>query len=459
MNLIEYLGKFHPLVVHLPIGILSLFFLMALLIPRSELIKSIKLLRLTLLVSALAATFSSLSGFILMTTGSYSGDLVTGHQVMGIALTIINWVVLIKLKFLLNTQINNYRLVLGVLLILMIFTGHAGGSLTHGSDFLTPPAPSTWFVDQSESIRNITLNSSVDEVAFIIMQEKCVVCHGPNKQQGELRLDSKTGLLAGGKSGKAIDDEAHASLMIQRINLPLEEEEHMPPAERKQLTVAEIEFLTWWIDEGTPFDQTLAELSFPDSLSDILTAEQVPDPFIPADEITRADPAVLENLMSLGMIIQPIADNSHYLSANFVNVLDKDLPRAVADLLKIKNQLIYLFLDDHQLDDESWDRIGQLDQLRKLSVRNTNLGDGNLESFRGLEKLVSMNLVGTDVTAAGIQKLGDLRELKYLYLFQSGFEASDYSLIQELFPKAIIDTGNYQVPILASDTTVLRSNN
>jgi uncharacterized membrane protein len=456
MNLFDYLGKFHPLLVHLPIGILSLFLLMAIFISRKELIKSFRIIRLTLLISALAATFSSLSGYILMTTGSYSGDLITGHQVLGIALTIINWIVFIQLNFLLSSHINIYRIALGILLILMIFTGHAGGSLTHGGDFLTPPAPSTWFVNQNQSNRIIDLNSSVDEVAFIILEEKCVVCHGPNKQQGELRLDSKSGLLAGGKSGEAIGDEAHASLMIQRIYLPMEEEEHMPPAERKQLTKLEIDFLTWWIDEGTPFNQSLADLSFPDSLSGILTIEEVPDPFIPEEEIVMADPSTIENLTNFGIVIQPIAADSHYLSANFVNVLEGDLSDAITELLEVKNHIIYLSLDDHQLGDELWDKVGQLYQLRKLSVRNTNLGDGNIASFSGLENMVSMNLVGTDVTAAGIQKLGGLTDLRYLFLYRSGFEASDFSLIQEFFPKASIDTGNYQVPTLASDTTVYR---
>ena len=78
MNLFDYLGKFHPLAVHLPIGILAVYLILVFFIPRKQLLDSFIIIQILLFVSALSATFSSLSGFLLSKSGSYDIQLVTG---------------------------------------------------------------------------------------------------------------------------------------------------------------------------------------------------------------------------------------------------------------------------------------------------------------------------------------------------------------------------------------------
>jgi len=456
MNLLEYLGKFHPLIVHLPIGILSLLVLLTIFIPRSELSQSIKIVKLTLLLSALAASFSSISGFILMNTGSYSGKLITGHQVLGIALTLVNWAVWLGFSYIINSKLSIYRGVLGIMAILMIATGHAGGSLTHGSDFLAPPAPSAWFGESNDGETFIDMNTNAYDAVHLILDEKCIVCHGPNKQKGQLRLDNQVALLEGGKSGDLMGNQSGTSLLIQRITLPLEDEEHMPPTERKQLTYTEIAFLSWWIEAGASFDQTLAELSLPDSLAGLLSSTEVMDPFLPLEEVNAAAPEMIEKLRRLDVVINPVAQDNPYLSANFVNVLNEDLSEAILSLLDINEQLVFLSLDGQSIAEHDWETIGQLSNLRKLSVSGTNLGEARVTHLENLNELVYLNLVGANISQEGLLALSGLDHLKYLYLYQTGLSSKDIADIASKFPQTIIDTGNYQVPILASDTTVLR---
>ena len=135
MNLLEFLGKFHPLAVHLPIGILTIFIVLGLFISRKKLLDSLAIIRLILLVSALSATFSSISGFLLSNADSYDLQLVSFHQWSGFSLTILNWLLYFKIEYLLDASIRIYRISLVVILLGLIVTGHAGGSLTHGSDF------------------------------------------------------------------------------------------------------------------------------------------------------------------------------------------------------------------------------------------------------------------------------------------------------------------------------------
>jgi hypothetical protein len=68
-----------------------------------------------------------------------------------------------------------------------------------------------------------------------------------------LRVDSLEALQKGGHSGPAlVAGSAQDSLLIQRMLLPIEDEDHMPPDGKPQPTPAEITVLQWWIDRGAP---------------------------------------------------------------------------------------------------------------------------------------------------------------------------------------------------------------
>ena len=104
MNLFEYAGRFHPLIVHLPIGILIVFLVLAFAIPRKRLLESYQIVRILLIVSALSATFSCFSGLMLASSGNYDAQLTANHRNMAIALAILNWFVFFGFKKLLNLQ-------------------------------------------------------------------------------------------------------------------------------------------------------------------------------------------------------------------------------------------------------------------------------------------------------------------------------------------------------------------
>jgi hypothetical protein len=300
------------------------------------------------------------------------------------------------------------------------------------------------------------LESSAFEAAAKIMDEKCVVCHGENKQKGKLRLDSKDHMLEGGENGNLLGSRQETSLLIERILLPLDHEEHMPPTERKQLTQMEIDFFKWWIDNGADFDQSLAELSFPEQLHPLLNAgdERPINTLVPEQEVDQADVRTLQALKDLSVILLPVGASSNYLSASFVNVLPSNLSKSLVALNGLKDHLIWLNLDYQVLDSASWDVLGKLKNLRKLSLKNTNLNDDALKFLGRLEQLRYLNLVATGVTAKGLSSLKDLTNLESLFLYQANVSRAEQNELSALFPDAKIDYGNYDVPVLASDTTV-----
>ena len=70
--------------------------------------------------------------------------------------------------------------------------------------------------------------------------------------EGGLRVDSLEALLKGGTTGPAlVAGKTGESLMVKRLLLPLDHEEHMPPEGKPQPTPAEITILQWWTESGT----------------------------------------------------------------------------------------------------------------------------------------------------------------------------------------------------------------
>jgi hypothetical protein len=79
-------------------------------------------------------------------------------------------------------------------------------------------------------------------------------------------LDTADHLLKGGEAGPVVQPgSAVESLMIKRLRLPQEEDEHMPPSGKKQPTAREIALLEWWINVGAPVDKTINELKIPET--------------------------------------------------------------------------------------------------------------------------------------------------------------------------------------------------
>ncbi len=92
-----------------------------------------------------------------------------------------------------------------------------------------------------------------------VLANRCVSCHGEEKQEGGLRLDSKEGLAAGGESGPVIlGDTPHESLLLAAIRRDGLE---MPPDE--PLPENELLALTSWIERGAPWPDAVATLRAP----------------------------------------------------------------------------------------------------------------------------------------------------------------------------------------------------
>lgn len=87
-----------------------------------------------------------------------------------------------------------------------------------------------------------------------ILEAKCVSCHNDNDLAGELSLQSKTGLIAGGESGEVIDGKDPDSSSL--IDYIVGDEPEMPK-DADPLSKAEIDLLKKWVEMGAKWPDQL----------------------------------------------------------------------------------------------------------------------------------------------------------------------------------------------------------
>ena len=86
-----------------------------------------------------------------------------------------------------------------------------------------------------------------------VLENTCIRCHGADMVKGGLRLDTKEGLLKGGKHGPVISvGQLEKSELLRRITLPRDHEDIMPQ-ETEPLTGPHRNWLTAWVKEGAPW--------------------------------------------------------------------------------------------------------------------------------------------------------------------------------------------------------------
>ena len=456
------LGPFHPVLVHLPIGILLFASLLQWLVVKAEYKKLEPAIGIALFWGMIFAILSCITGFMLNQSGDYDGDLVGRHQWLGISVAIVAIVQYYLYKKSVNAGFARWLAL--ILFVLIIITGHLGGSLTHGSDYLTKSFSGD--SEASKSVRkpipDIQAAQVYADVVQPLLQEKCYGCHGPNKQKGKFRLDQPDFILKGGKEGNdVLPGNPSESEMIKRLLLERNEEHHMPPKEKPQLTENEIALLHWWVETGASFDKHVKDLPQQEKIKPVLISmqgagiEKKPIVDIPESETGKASESAIKKLKERGAMVLPVAQNSNYLMVNFVTVdslKDKDMEL----LIPIREQLIWLKLSDQPVSDEAMKTIGKLNNLTRIQLDHTSITDKGIVPLQQLSNLVYLNLVGTRITSSGLSQLKSLNKLQQIYLYQTAIGKSDWEGLKKIFPKAVLDSGGYIVPTLESDTTVMK---
>jgi mono/diheme cytochrome c family protein len=272
-----------------------------------------------------------------------------------------------------------------------------------------------------------------------ILEARCIQCHGPEKQKGKLRLDSKEATLAGGKDGVVIvAGDAGKSDFFRRVSLPKGNDDVMP-AEGDPLTQAQIDLVKEWINQGAKWPDGLVLKAAAAAAPSAPTAAPRAAPARPGIPLPTdfkpgpGEPKAIAALAKIGVEVHPIAMNVPWTEANFrlqgTNITDAALPS-----LKELPSLVDLNLASTRITDAGLNHVRSLTNLQTLHLELTGVTDAGLVHLKNLTRLSYLNLYGTKVTDAGLEQLKGLPSLAHLYVWQSKATAAGASNLQQALP-------------------------
>ncbi|SOE23983.1 Uncharacterized membrane protein [Spirosomataceae bacterium TFI 002] len=433
------MGRLHPLVLHFPITLLFLAFVYEVL-PSKWFVENneiyTQLANLLLLFAAISAGLTAVFGLFLSLESGYDPDSLFWHKYLGSGLVILSTI----LYWFKNWRPENKKVskVIAFISLLALMIGaHKGADITHGEGFLLG--------DFGKKVREpVAFEDALvfEDLVMPILEDKCTSCHNKQKAKGELIMTSMADLLKGGKSGEIFTvGHPETSTLVERLLLPLEDEEHMPPSGKPQLDADEIAILRLWIKHKADVKLKLASIPPNDSLS-ILGRKRIGVKDKTKEySFEAANPDVIEELNNPYRVIMPLSRNSPAVEVSFYGTKEYSGER-LEELLKIKTQIVSLQLNKIPVKDADLKVIEQLENLDQLNVNFSEVSSSGLLGLKELKKLEKLSIAGIDINRVDIEKLIKAQKgLKSIHVWNTGASEIEIKELRKQFPNIEIVGG------------------
>lgn len=269
-----------------------------------------------------------------------------------------------------------------------------------------------------------------------IIENRCIECHGPEKQKEGLRFDDLEWLSDDELLGAG---DASESLIFELVTLEEGEEGYMPD-KREPLSGDELVTLERWLNAGADSDGwkvpdviVVKKTGFKSGKGELVTEL--------AKGVLPVSDALLEPLRALGAVALPLAQNNPLLRIDFelagAKIEDKHL-----DLLApLASHVTILGLGKTSITDAGLSRIAKMTTITQLNLGNTDIGDAGMQHLSGLSNLETLNLVQTKVTDAGLKPIAGLEHLRKLYGWRSGITRAGADSLKSAGADVRVDLG------------------
>lgn len=419
------IGRLHPLILHLPVGLLVALGGVELMRRSRRQAEPDAARGVLVLLLAIFTPLAALTGWLLHESDDY-GDPVELHEWLGIALMACSLALAVAHRR--RSPRFGAWLLLG--LVLLVPTAHFGATLTHGADYLFEP----WRVAAP------TTQTTVDAAHPFAAVEPffaayCTKCHGASKQKGGLALHDYEALMAGGDDGPAfIAGDPAASALIDRLRLPLDDDDHMPPAEKRQPTADEVDALAAWIATfGEEQDEALARrLSAASVTHDLLGDDPAPRAEAPHD--AEAVRVAIAELRARFVFVAPLSAESDSLSVDFgaARLVPGELEARLAPLRAL---IADLDLSTHALTSTDLEFVAELPRLERLDLRRLQVDALDLAPLARCERLATLNLAGTTLAPGSIEVLAALPALRSVFVHRTGLDDAQLARLGDVRPE------------------------
>jgi uncharacterized protein DUF1553/uncharacterized protein DUF1549/cytochrome c len=124
---------------------------------------------------------------------------------------------------------------------------------------------------QCSFVAQVSQAPTFESAILPVLEARCIACHSGQTPQAQLNLQTKSAIIAGGKSGRAIVvGSSEKSLLVEKVVSG-----SMPPAGEK-LTGTEIALIRLWIDKGAPTDGEMSQSAAKKPAAEITENEVMP---------------------------------------------------------------------------------------------------------------------------------------------------------------------------------------
>ena len=433
-DIFTFSGRLHPLIVHLPIGIL----LVAMIFDGISYVRKYEHLNgavpFTLLIGFGSAAIACVPGYMLSLSGDYDAQTLNQHKVSGILLTLMSGILYGITTVPFRKIISIPRPLFSALSIatffLIIYTGHQGAHLTHGDNYISLE---TLLHKQREKPTQVSEAMIFEDVVHPMLERKCMQCHQGRKRKGGLSMLTLASMLKGGKHGPAVvAGNLNESELFRRISLDPSHEDFMPADGKTPLTKSETEIIRWWIEKALAVekkkiselkdhneiellaasslglgDLTLSEIN---SFSDQKINENIP---------RTVDLRLVENLREKGLVVRVMLQKPVMLDVTLPARSGKKMEVMVKDLRPVAKNIIWLNLSDNGFTESDLEILMQMSNVEKLRLEKNPISDGICKYLEGLKYLEALNLNETKISSAGVKRLQQNRTIKRIYTWKT----------------------------------------
>ena len=441
---LQPIGRMHPLLLHVPIGLLILTALLVIFKNGFKKKAFHNFLNFVLYFSALTAALTAIMGLLLSMEGGYDETQLTLHLATGVCVSLLaGWLLWLSLYALKRKTIFNISLTIST--IVLLIAGHLGSVLTHGENFILQPL-------SQGTDETVTDSTSMYEAAIHpLLKAKCQGCHNERKLKGKLNMASAEKILKGGKHGPIwVAGNPDSSTIINRVNLPEENDDHMPPSGKTQLSTIEKKLLFHWILAGAEMTTPWTKFKPADSLH-ILAVEvihQRQNQMVAHYSFPFASKETIQKLNTPFCTVAQIASDEPAIKVDFFlsQAFSTD---KLEELLSIKEQLIILNLAKMPVTDADGRIINQFKNLERLNLNQTGITGNFLSSLKDLNHLQSISLTGTGVDKKSLDKFAVLPVLREVFAWNTKLLPEDNISLRKQFPAITWDQGYQSTEILS----------
>lgn len=441
-------GPFHVVVQHLPIGLLFGVWVLECFARKTG--KGINAPLAWLHTALLLATAATIAlGIAYQSQGGYGSE-IDKHRQWGLLFGA--GLLASHLLFWLDTIVRHgltrvfYILTLTLTTVALVVSGHLGGELIHGKGFLLkpfekaaeqtvqpapekPPSPrenpapaksidtvlpappkNTLEIQApaEKARRPASQADAPDTVALFhaartVFERNCFACHGSTRKKGGYRLDTRQALFTPGKSDIApiLAGNPNQSHIIQRMTLPREHDEAMPPIEKDPVPASDIEAVRAWILAGAYWPTDVEIRAAADSFKDHGNA---------------ATDQLLAAISATGVKAEYNAWGDDSVRIDLAVVHPGQLNSALEALRQFGPELVWLDTSNLELPDSFFEDLAGYASLQRLHLDGTNVTDDRLRHIGLLKQLQYLNLHNTRITDQSLRPIQYLPALRKLYL-------------------------------------------